>query len=258
VVDDGEPHSAAGKRIATGFVNAVLRSTLRQRHKLPMPSRPSDPSNRGAARAYLGVTCSHPDWLVTRWLDRVGFDAAETWVRFNNDSAPLTLAVNRLRTTREELRATLGLEGIEAEDARFAPDGLYVVSGNPLRRRGDGLFLVQDEASQLVPLAVDARPGERTLDRAPQQKTVIMAGDMRHRGAVRVMRARRVAPSTRSVGASTCIRFTWERTDRFPSRPHSIECWWTRRARASAPCGATLISSGADARTSWPGWPSAS
>ena len=71
VVDDAVSLTrAAGKKSATGFVNAVLRSTLRQRHTLPLPGRPDDPAHRDAALLYLGITLSHPEWLVVRWLDR--------------------------------------------------------------------------------------------------------------------------------------------------------------------------------------------
>src|SRR5262245_58407512 len=70
VVDDAvDLTRAARKTSASGFVNAILRTTLRQRHQLPLPFRPADPSNRDAALAYLGITHSHPDWLVARWLD---------------------------------------------------------------------------------------------------------------------------------------------------------------------------------------------
>jgi len=94
---------------ATGFVNAVLRTALRQRHRLPLPPRPdsrpdsssgtnSGPgTDRAAALAYLGITHSHPEWLVARWFDRHGFDASERWIRFNNETPRLTLRVNTLR-----------------------------------------------------------------------------------------------------------------------------------------------------------------
>jgi 16S rRNA (cytosine967-C5)-methyltransferase len=74
VVDDAVSLTrAARKSSASGFVNAVLRSMLRQRHKLPLPTRPEDPGDRGAALAYLGITWSHPEWLVERWLERYTF-----------------------------------------------------------------------------------------------------------------------------------------------------------------------------------------
>ncbi len=198
VVDDAVSLTrAAGTKSAAGFVNAVLRSTLRQRHQLPLPARPHDPADRGAALLYLGVTWSHPEWLAARWLDRYGFDQAEQWVQFNNEPAPLTLSVNRLRATREEVRRSLAAQDIDGEDTSFAPHGLRIVAGNPLRQANHEAFLVQDEASQLVPLAVDAQPGERVLDlcAAPGGKTVMMCGDMRDTGVLVAcdVRTRRVA-----------------------------------------------------------------
>jgi 16S rRNA (cytosine967-C5)-methyltransferase len=194
----------AGRKSAAGFVNAVLRSTLRTRHALPLPPRPDDPSDREAVIRYLGITCSHPDWLVSRWLGRFGFAGTERWVQFNNASAPLTLSVNRIRSSRDDVRAALAADGILAEDVTFAPYGLRVVEGNPLRRPSLGRFLVQDEASQLVPLAVDARPGERVLDvcAAPGGKTVLMSGDMRDTGVLAAcdVRPRRVALLRGTIG----------------------------------------------------------
>jgi 16S rRNA (cytosine967-C5)-methyltransferase len=198
VVDDAVSLTrASGKTSAAGFVNAVLRSILRQRRALPFPPRPHDPANEEAALLYLGITWSHPDWLVKRWLGRVGFEHAEIWVRFNNEPAPLTLAVNRLRGSRDEVRTALAEDGIDCEDTRFAPHGLRVVAGNPLRGTLHDRFLVQDEASQLVPPALDAKPGERVLDlcAAPGGKTVAICGDMGDRGLLAAcdVRARRVA-----------------------------------------------------------------
>ncbi len=185
VVDDAVNLTRmARKRSASGLVNAVLRSVLRGRRALPFPARPTAPFSRAEALQYLGVCGSHPDWLVARWLDRVGFDATERWLRFNNEPAPMMLAVNTLRATPATARAALAADGVETAEARFAPLGLRVVGGNPLHRPADGSVLVQDEASQMVTLAVGARPGERVLDlcAAPGNKTVGLAGAMDNSG----------------------------------------------------------------------------
>ena len=105
VVDDAVSLTrAARKSSASGFVNAILRSILRHRHRLPLPTRPADPDDGSAALAYLGITFSHPEWLVSRWLDRYGFDRVEAWVQFNNDAAPLTVRANTLKVTRDQLQ----------------------------------------------------------------------------------------------------------------------------------------------------------
>jgi 16S rRNA (cytosine967-C5)-methyltransferase len=197
VVDDAVDMCKAARHFsASGFVNAVLRTALRNRRRLPLPARPDTPADRSASLAYLGVTCSHPDWLVERWLDRHGFEATERWVQFNNTTPHLTLRVNRLRMTREKLQASLATDGITSEPTRFATDGLTVISGNPLGTPPDGSFVVQDEASQVVARAVAAQPGERVLDlcASPGGKTTDMAGDMADTGLLIAcdVRSRRV------------------------------------------------------------------
>jgi len=216
VVDDAvDLTRSARKQSATGFVNAVLRSTLRNRHRLPLPSRPDAAGDSEAAAAYLGITHSHPDWLVRRWLRRYGLHDAERWVRFNNDPAPLTIRANTLRVTRDQLAAALAQEEVETEPTRYAPEGLVVRSGNPLRiAPGNpakaGLhaaqFLVQDEASQLVPLAVDARPGMRILDlcASPGGKTTALAAAAGSDGFVIAcdVRPRRIRTLVETVAAA--------------------------------------------------------
>src|SRR4051812_15435511 len=100
VVDDAvDMARMVGKKSAAGFVNAVLRSLSRQRSALPLPPRPLDPHDRDSALEYFTIGLSHPRWLAARWFDRLGFDTAEAWMRFNNMPASLTLRVNRLRHT---------------------------------------------------------------------------------------------------------------------------------------------------------------
>jgi 16S rRNA (cytosine967-C5)-methyltransferase len=189
----------AGKRSAAGMVNAILRRVSRERDSLPLPPRPADPADRASAIAYLSITLSHPEWLVSRWLDRHGFANAEAWARFDNSAAPLTLRANTLRITRDELAAKLRDEGIETENCSQAPDGLLVRAGNPLSTslHDGGLFAVQDEASQLVGTFADAQPGEQVLDAcaSPGGKTIIMAAAMRGAGRIVAsdVRDRRVA-----------------------------------------------------------------
>lgn len=201
----------AGKRSAAGLVNAVLRRVSRERDNLPAPARPAGPvsvDDRDAAIAYLSVALSHPAWLVTRWLDRYGFDAAEAWARFNNSPAPLTLRVNTLKVQREELQQLLRAESIETIAGAHAPHALVVTSGNPLATTFDerGAFVVQDEASQLVGAFADAQPGETVLDAcaSPGGKTTAMAAAMRGQGLVVAsdVRDRRVRLLSRTVTRS--------------------------------------------------------
>ena len=198
----------AGKRSAAPLVNAVLRRVSRERADLPLPPRST--SSRTASVAYLSTTLSHPEWLVGRWLDRHGFEAAERWCAFNNAPALLTLRANRLKTTREALAAVLAQHGVATRAARFAPDGLVVESGNPLSTplARTGAFVVQDEASQVVTCMTGVRAGERVLDAcaSPGGKSTAMAAAMDDSGLivsmdVRARRVRLLADAVRRSGA---------------------------------------------------------
>jgi 16S rRNA (cytosine967-C5)-methyltransferase len=183
VVDDAvELAKRAGKRSATGFVNAILRAVSRSRKALPLPARPADESSRDAVLDYFSITLSHPRWLAARWYDRVGFEAAERWLRYNNTPASVTLRANRLRFTREELTARLAEDEVVVRATGFAPDGLIVESGHPLRGGGAeaGAFVVQDEASQLIALLAGPSPGNYVLDTcaSPGGKTTAIAAAM--------------------------------------------------------------------------------
>jgi len=182
IVDDAvQLARIAGKSSATGFVNAVLRSVSRGRDRLALPQPPpeGDAAWRERWLDALSITGSHPRWLVARWFDRLGAEAAARWVAFNNEEPALTLRANRLHTTRADLADALAREGVSTSPLRYAPDGLGVTSGNPLRASlaDRGAFVVQDESSQLVPLMAGLARRDRTLDAcaSPGGKTLILA-----------------------------------------------------------------------------------
>jgi 16S rRNA (cytosine967-C5)-methyltransferase len=169
-------------------VNALLRRVSRERNRLPLPPRPDSPDDRTTAIDYLSTTLSHPRWLAERWLDRYGFEAAESWMQFNNHPAALTLRVNTLKTTAAALAGALADYGVAVKRGRFLPNALIVQAGNPLLTplAEDGSFFVQDEASQLVASVVGARPGDRVLDAcaSPGGKTIAIADAMRDTGLI--------------------------------------------------------------------------
>jgi 16S rRNA (cytosine967-C5)-methyltransferase len=196
------------KTSAAGLVNAVLRAMSRGKRDLPLPAKPADPADREAALDFLSVTLSHPRWLAQRWLDRMGFERTERWLRFDNEPGPLALRVNRLRALPPEVVGRLEAEGVTAVPGRYGPDALLVQDGHALRSRAfeEGLFLVQDEASQLVPLLAGANPGTRVLDAcaSPGGKTTALAAMMADDAVVIAcdLRDRRIDLLRRTIAAS--------------------------------------------------------
>jgi 16S rRNA (cytosine967-C5)-methyltransferase len=167
---------------AAGFVNAVLRTLQRRDRTISLPKRPEADAHRDAKVAYLSVTLSHPAWLAARWLDRVGFEAAETWCRFNNTTPDVTVRPVH-GVAHEDLLARLRAESIDATPAPYVTDAIRLPPGT-LGRLSEPLradLVVQDEGAQLVARMAAARFSERVLDAcaSPGGKTIVMAADMR-------------------------------------------------------------------------------
>ena len=228
VVDDAVNLTRrVGKSSASGFVNAVLRTISRKRDTLPLPPRPAQAGDRAAALDYLSVTLSHPRWLAARWLDRFGLDAAEAWMRFNNAPAPVTLRVNHLKHTSDEVRARLMAEDVTVHAGRFAPDAFIVDDGYPLRGRGvaEGWFVVQDEASQLVGALAGALAGTRVLDTcaSPGGKTTAVAAAMDNRGMLVAcdLRSRRIDLLRQTVTVAGAANVRIVRADLLQPLPFS-------------------------------------
>jgi 16S rRNA (cytosine967-C5)-methyltransferase len=184
VVDDAVKLTGrVRKKSAGGLVNAVLRTMSRSRRSWPVPPRPAESGTREQQMAYLTVALSHPAWLAERWLERLGFERAEAWMTFNNHPAPLTIRTNTLRMATPEFRERLQHAGVETHAGQYAPDALIVDEGQPLRDRSlDGLFVVQDESSQLVALPAGVSPPTPLLDvcAAPGGKTTALAAAVHH------------------------------------------------------------------------------
>jgi len=166
---------------SAGFVNAVLRNFLRGKDRV-IGLAPKAESVAG-----LAVTYSHPEWLVKRWIDEFGAEAAKTLMRANNERATLVLRVNYLKCTKEKLLDRFLEAGIKAEATQWSPQGISVLSGpavDKLPGFAEGYFQIQGEASQLVTYLVSPLSGERILDAcaAPGGKSTHVGEFMKDEG----------------------------------------------------------------------------
>ena len=131
---------------AAGFANAVLRKVA------AVPRDPSDamrPVGGAQQAAPPSAKASHPQWLVTRWTDRFGPDAADTLLAWNNTKPPLVLQPTR--GTLSGLERKLRDNGIACSRAAYDA-GIVVEESRPERLPGfaGGEFFVQDPAQALV------------------------------------------------------------------------------------------------------------
>jgi 16S rRNA (cytosine967-C5)-methyltransferase len=128
-----------------------------------------------------------PTWICQKWSEDYGEDEAEEILSAINVNPPITLRVNTLKTTRDELIERLRSKGIEAEKTSLSDSGIKLtksVAVSELDVLGEGLCYVQDEASQLCVSALGARPGETVIDTCscPGGKSFGIAMDMGNEG----------------------------------------------------------------------------
>ncbi len=181
------------------FVNAVLRRAAAAGEE-PAAAR-GDPPSRLAAESGL------PTWLARRWIARWGEPRAAALAAAANEIPPLTLRVNTLKSDRQGVIARLEPEAEAVRPALISPLGLHVRGLRPRIAETaafrEGLFQVQDEASQLVAALLDPRAGEHVLDLCAGRggKTGHLAQLMENRGEIVALdkSARRLAALSRDM-----------------------------------------------------------
>lgn len=168
---------------AAGLINGVLRSL--QRGGVTWPDREKE------LLPYLQAVYSCPVWLAELLVDSYGEDNAIGILKENFGRPPLTIRVNTQRVTADELIGILANEGVEAERAACADALLLNKTGSVenLTSYQDGLFHVQDLASQYCCAALDTKPGDSVLDvcSAPGGKAFTIAQMMKNKGKLTAM-----------------------------------------------------------------------
>ena len=189
---DRIPHSAAvncsvemTKRLcknprAAGMVNGILRSVERNLDHLPaIPN--TDPVS------YLSILYSHPEWLVKEFCMTFGTEEGAKLLAADNHQPPMTVMVNTLRGTAEQVAQRLTEQRVEVTPHPWLADCLVLSKTGDLEGLEafrEGLFYVQDPASRLAVEAAEVRPGMRVLDccAAPGGKSFAAGIAMKNEG----------------------------------------------------------------------------
>jgi len=135
---------------------------------------------------------SIPDWMDELGVKELGETIWTKELAAQNEQAKVILRVNKLKTTKEKLRALLMDLNIDTEFHADYPDALILTErANVFLTDAfkDGLFEVQDASSQLVAYFLDVKPGMRVVDTCAGAggKTLHLASLMENKGQLIAM-----------------------------------------------------------------------
>ncbi|MGO5359183.1 16S rRNA (cytosine(967)-C(5))-methyltransferase RsmB [Anaerofustis sp. LCP19S3_F7] len=169
-----------GKK-ASGFVNGVLRNALRKKYELKEITF-SDYYD------IMNYEYGFKRALVEKLLLSYNKEELLEYAKFSMLPPSLSLRVNNLKTTRDELIERFNMKGFETRKS-FVPEGVEITSSLNVTLTEEyrkGLFSIQDSAGMLVSYALDAKEGMSVLDMcsAPGGKSMHTAEKMNNKGSI--------------------------------------------------------------------------
>lgn len=167
------------KRRSKGFVNACLRSFIRDGKSIALPM------DKWEA---LSVKTSIPSVIINIFRDSYGDEVAEKIALSCNPRAGVSLRVNLLKTDLKEIKGILRARKISSEQVGFTDE--IIIARAPISDIADlldkGLVFVQDSASFACTKIFAPKRGETILDACacPGGKSFSSAIEMRNEGKI--------------------------------------------------------------------------
>lgn len=162
-----------------GFVNAILRSFLRNGKNVSLPK---DRWER------VSVEYSIPMELVRLLIDSYGEDIAYKLCTYEKKGTPLSIRVNTLKAEKEEIFENLVSLGKEPRYSSLARDIIICsVQISEIKHLIDtGKVFIQDESSRIATEIFSAKPSEVIADvcACPGGKSFSIAIDMENKGEI--------------------------------------------------------------------------
>lgn len=169
-----------GHPASANFVNAILRKI--EKKDFEEMSQIKEPIQR------IMLTTSTPKWIIEELLKEKAIQDVEEICKNSNQKPSLSIRVNTLKTTKENLIKELKKLQIEIKQG-ILEDFLIVEKVKQIENLEifkQGWCTIQDESAGLAALVLKPREGERILDAcsAPGGKTSYLAQLMKNKGMI--------------------------------------------------------------------------
>ncbi|MEM4506434.1 MAG: RsmB/NOP family class I SAM-dependent RNA methyltransferase [Ignisphaera sp.] len=129
------------------------------------------------------------EFIIKKLVELIGREETKKFLQAVNRVPPISVRVNILKASVDEVVKTLREEGLEPVVGRYVPTvvkfrGPY--DFNRSRLFNEGKIVIQDEASAVASIVLDPKPGEIVVDlcAAPGGKTEHMAELMNNSGTI--------------------------------------------------------------------------
>lgn len=169
-----------GHKGIAGLVNGVLRNI--QRNGFPNTDKIDNPSRK------IAIETSHPEWLVSRWIDMYGINTTKQMCVANLERKTTSIRVQPMKISRDKAMENLKDQGFEVRESKFSDQGIIIDQGNILHTMlfKEGYVTIQDQSSMLVAEMLDLKREMLVLDAcsAPGGKVTHIAEKMEDQGKI--------------------------------------------------------------------------